>query len=126
MLKEGCNDRAVRHILKRLDKALKKLLQFFLATHPEHEVENVEIKGTPPIITWKWGPERQIEFMQSGDFAKLPREILDRFDEFKNTTVSSFDDIYDLEEKVDRIVIPESQEVVHLQAEGFHRQSPDQ
>jgi hypothetical protein len=45
--KEMCNDRAVCHILNRLDKTLKKLLQVFLAAHAEHEIENVEIKGTP-------------------------------------------------------------------------------
>ena len=38
---------------------------------------------------------------------RLPRDILDRFDEFKNTTVLSFDDIYDLEAKADKLVIPE-------------------
>ena len=35
--------------------------------------------------------------MKSGDLAKLPRDILDRFEEFKNTTVLSFQDIDDLE-----------------------------
>ena len=44
--------------------------------------------------------------MKSGYLAKLPREIIDRFEEFRNTTVLSFDDIYDLEEKVEKIVIP--------------------
>ena len=106
LFKEGFGDVAVVNILKRLEKTLKKLLQVFLASHPQYEIENVEIKGTPHIITWAKGTRRQIETMKSGDLAKLPREILDRFEEFKNTTVLSFDDIYDLEEKVDRIVIP--------------------
>ena len=73
--------------LKRLEKTLKKLLQVFLATHPEYQVENVEIKGTPHIITWVKGEKRKIETMKSGALAKLPRDILTRFDEFKNTTV---------------------------------------
>jgi hypothetical protein len=70
-------------------------------------VENVEIMGIPLIITWKWGQDRQMQSMQSGTFAKLPREILDRFDEFKNTTVLTFDDIHELEAKAEKLVIPE-------------------
>ena len=104
--KDGFGDVAVINILKRLDKALKKLLELFLAIHPQYEIENVEIKGTPHVITWAKGARRQIETMKSGYLAKLPREIIDRFEEFKNTTVLSFNDIYDLEEKVEKIVIP--------------------
>ncbi len=107
LFKDGFGDVAVSNILKRLEKTLKKLLQLFLATHPEHQIENVEIKGTPHIITWVKGEKRKIETMKSGALAKLPRDILTRFDEFKNTTVLSFDDIYDLEAKVDKLVIPE-------------------
>lgn len=92
--------------LEALDKTLKKLLQVFLATHPQYEVENVEIKGTPHIFTWAKGSNRQIETMKSGYLAKLPRDILDRFDEFKKTTVVSFDDIDELEVKVEKILIP--------------------
>ena len=53
--KDGFGDVAVSNILKRLDKTLKKLLELFLATNPEYEIENVEIKGTPHIITWAKG-----------------------------------------------------------------------
>jgi hypothetical protein len=107
LFKEGFGDVAVANILKRLEKTLKKLLQVFLATYPEYQVENVEIKGTPHIITWVKGEKRKIETMKSGALAKLPRDILTRFDEFKNTTVLSFNDIVDLEAKVDKLVIPE-------------------
>src|SRR5208283_5615618 len=107
LFKEGFGDVAVANILKRLEKTLKKLLQVFLATYPEYQVENVEIKGTPHIITWVKGEKRKIETMKSGALAKLPRDILGRFEEFKNTTVLSFNDIVDLEAKVDQIVIPE-------------------
>ena len=55
LFKEGFKDIAVVNVLKRLDKTLKKLLQLFLATHPEHQIENVEIKGTPHVITWVKG-----------------------------------------------------------------------
>jgi hypothetical protein len=105
--KQGYGDVAVARVLDRFDKALKKLLRFFLATHPEHEIENVEIKGTPHVITWAKGERRQIESMKSGDLAKLPRDVLDRFEEFKNTTVLSLDDVSELEEKVEKLVIPE-------------------
>ena len=106
LFKDGFGDVAVSNILKRLDKTLKKLLQVFLATHPQYEIENVEIKGTPHIITWAKGARRQIETMKSGDLAKLPRDILDRFEEFKNTTVLSFQEIDDLGQKVEKMVIP--------------------
>ena len=62
--------------------------------------------------------------MKSGDLAKLPREILDRFEEFKNTTVLSFQDIDDLEAKVEEIVIPGPKKLSVFRA-GFHGQSPD-
>ncbi len=107
LFKEGFGDQAVSNMLKRLEKALKKLLQVFLTTHPEYQVEGVEVKGTPHIINWVKGEKRKIETMKSGALAKLPRDILTRFDEFKNTTVLSFDDIHDLEAKVDKLVIPE-------------------
>jgi hypothetical protein len=106
LFKDGFKDVGVSNILKQLDKTLKKLLEVFLAIHPEYEVENVEIKGTPHIITWKKGARRQIEAMKSGCLAKLPRDIGDRFDEFKKTTVMSFDDIDELEKTADQIVIP--------------------
>ena len=93
LFKNGFMDVGVSNYLKRLDKTLKKLLELFLATHPQYEIENVEIKGTPHIITWAKGTRRQIETMKSGCLAKLPRDIFNRFDEFKNTTVLSFDDI---------------------------------
>jgi hypothetical protein len=106
LYKDGFGDVAVTNILKRLERSLKKLLQVFLATHPEHEIENVEIKGTPHIITWVKGARRQIDTMKSGALAKLPRQILDRFEEFQNTTVLNFDDICDLEEKIEKMVMP--------------------
>jgi hypothetical protein len=118
LFKEGFGDQAVSDILGRLDKALKKLLRVFLATHPEHQIENVEIKGTPHVITWAKGQGRRIESMKSGDLAKLPRDILDRFDEFQNTTVLTFDDIADLEEKVERIVIPTPKKLSVPKAKG--------
>ena len=37
LFKDGFGDVAVSNILKRLEKTLKKLLQVFLATHPEYQ-----------------------------------------------------------------------------------------
>jgi hypothetical protein len=118
LFKEGFKDVGVSNALKQLDKILKKLLELFLATHPQHDVENVEIKGTPHIMTWAKGGKRQIETMKSGCLAKLPRDIFSRFDEFKNTTVMSLYDIDDLEEKVDRIVIPAPKRVPIIKIKG--------
>jgi hypothetical protein len=118
LFKDGFGDVAVSNILKRLEKVLKKLLQVFRATHPEYQVENVEIKGTPHIVTWVKGEKRKIETMKSGALAKLPRDILTRFDEFKNTTILSFDDISDLEGKVEKLVIPEPKKLSIFRASG--------
>ena len=118
LFKEGFGDVAVANILKRLEKVLKRLLQVFLATHPQYEIENVEVKGTPHIITWVKGEKRQIDTMKSGALAKLPRDILDRFEEFKNTTVLSFQEINDLGQKVDQIVIPTPQKLSIFKGAG--------
>jgi hypothetical protein len=118
LFKNGFTDVGVSNYLKRLDKTLKKLLELFLATHPQYEIEIVEIKGTPHIITWAKGAKRQIESMKSGCLAKLPRDVINRFDEFKNTTVLSFDDIAELEEKVEKLVIPEPRKLSIFKIKG--------
>ena len=104
--KRGFYDREVVNVLGRLDKALKKLLRLFLVTHPEHQIEGVEIMGTPHVITWEEGAERRIESMKSGKLAKLPRQILDRFDEFQKTTRLTFQAIHNLCEQVAQIEVP--------------------
>ncbi len=116
--KYQCNDVAVANILKNLEKSLKKLLAYFLAVHPHYQVENVEIKGTPHLITWACGKERRIERIKSGMLAKVPRDIVSRFDEFKNTTVLSFDDIDDLEAQAEQLVIPEPPKLLKFKAVG--------
>ena len=122
--KEGFGDVAVANILKRLEKVLKRLLQVFLATHPEHDIEDVEIKGTPHILTWAKGSSRRIESMKSGQLAKLPRDILDRFDEFRDTTVLSIQDIDELEDRVERIEIPAPRRLSASRAKGSTRNHP--
>ena len=118
LFKHQCNAHAVAMILKKLEKALKKLLQVFLAEYPEYQVEGVEIKGTPHLFTWAWGKKRRIEAMKSGSLAKLPRDILHRFDEFKNTTVLRFDDIRELEEKAEKLVISEPKKLSIFKGAG--------
>ena len=122
--KEGFGDVAVANILKRLEKVLKRLLQVFLATHPEHDIEDVEIKGTPHILTWAKGSSRRIESMKSGQLAKLPRDILDRFDEFRDTTVLSIGDIQELEDRVERIEVPAPRRLSASRAKGSTRNHP--
>jgi hypothetical protein len=56
--------------------------------------------------------------MKSGELAKLPREILDRFEAFKDTTVLSFDDIEALEQKAEQLVIPAPATLPILKARG--------
>jgi hypothetical protein len=107
LCKPGLGDRDVVGVLGRLDRAIKKLLRLFLATHPHHEVEGVEIMGTPHLMTWGEGVKPRIDSMRSGKLAKIPRQILDRFDEFNSTTSLTFEDIRDLCNRVDAIVIPE-------------------
>jgi hypothetical protein len=122
--KEGFGDVAVANILNRLEKVLRRLLQVFLATHPEHDIEDVEIKGTPHILTWAKGSSRRIESMKSGQLAKLPRDILDRFDEFRDTAVLSIQDIHQLEERVERIEIPAPRRLSASRARGSTRNHP--
>jgi hypothetical protein len=118
LYKYQCNDVAVSRKLKQLEKALKKLLQVFLATHPQYQVEAVEIKGTPHILTWAKGEKRKIETMKSGFLAKVPRDIVNRFDEFKNTTVLSFDDIAVLEQEADKLAFPEPRKLTIVKTKG--------
>jgi hypothetical protein len=116
--KYQCNDLAVAKILKVLETALKKLLRVFLATYPQYQVEGVEIKGTPHLIKWAWGKERKIEWLKSGMLAKLPRHIVDRFDEFKNTTVLSFDDIRQIEGSAEKLTIPDPKKLSIFKGAG--------
>jgi hypothetical protein len=104
--KFGFGDQEVVNVLGRLDKALKKLLRLFLATHPQHQIEGVEVMGTPHVITWEEGAKRRIESLKSGKLAKLPRQILDRFDEFQKTTRLTFQAIHNLCEQVAQIEVP--------------------
>lgn len=65
-------------LLKRLDHHLKTIL-----STAKFDVEDVEVKGTPPVFTW--GTEKgELANYKSGQLGKLPREK-HRFEELKNT-----------------------------------------
>src|SRR5437588_724713 len=68
-----------------LDRSLKAIHRRWQADNPDLIVEGVEVKGHPPRITW--GNDRQMKDLISGQFAKLPRMVSSRFDEFRRTTV---------------------------------------
>ena len=59
------------------------------------DVEMVEVKGLPPELTW--GNEQfELKTYKAGVLAKLPRGLIDRFDDLKNTTVLTTDDLQQL------------------------------
>ncbi len=79
----------INSLLKRLDYHLKALL-----SAQNFEVENVEVKGTCPVLTW--GERRgELTNYRSGQLAKLPRES-HRFEELRNTTRLSYHDLLKL------------------------------
>lgn len=83
--KRGFGDERLHGLCKMLDRALKVVHQRWRHENPDQDVEGVEINGHPPRITWT--RDGQMKDLISGQFAKLPREMLTRFDEFKGTTV---------------------------------------
>lgn len=83
--KRGFGDERVHGLAKMLDRVLKVVHREWQAENPALVVEGAEIKGHPPRITWT--RDGQMKDLISGQFAKLPREMLSRFEEFKKTTV---------------------------------------
>jgi|GEM_PF-2032537 len=69
----------VKAILKDLERALDGYLQA-----QGFDIEVCEIKGLPPVVTW--GDDGRISNYTAGILAKIPRQV-DRFDEWKRTTV---------------------------------------
>jgi hypothetical protein len=68
-----------------LDQALKSIHREWQFKNLDKPVEGVEIKGHPPQIAWT--NDGKMKEFTSGQFAKLPREMLTRFGEFSKTTV---------------------------------------
>jgi hypothetical protein len=83
--KRGFGDERLHGLGKMLDRVLKAVHKGWQDRNPALVVEGVEIKGHPPRITWT--PDRQMKDLISGQFAKLPRKMLSRFEEFRQTTV---------------------------------------
>jgi hypothetical protein len=83
--KRGFGDERLHGLAKMLDRSLKVVHQKWQARNPELIVEGVEIKGHPPRIAWN--RDGKMKDLTSGQFAKLPRMLLSRFEEFKRTTV---------------------------------------
>ena len=77
----GLRRRAAPRPCQMLDRSLKVVHRRWQADNPDLVVEGVEIKGHPPRINWT--RDGQIKELISGQFAKLPREMLTRFDEFR-------------------------------------------
>lgn len=80
-------------ILKKLDQWLKAVLA---AT--TFDVENIEIKGNCPEVTWGTDYKRQLLNYKFGFLAKLPREW-ERFDEWKGTTKLTVEELEAIIEK---------------------------
>lgn len=76
-------------LLKRLDRHLKSLLS---AT--TFDVEDVEIKGTPPVFTWGKRAGELANY-KSGQLGKLPRDK-ERFEELRNTARITYFDLLKL------------------------------
>lgn len=87
--KEGFNvDQIKETALRQLEPWLNSLTEGF-------DIEYVEVKGLPPNP--KWGNDKyELKTYQSGTLAKVPRGLIDRFDELKNTTVVKLSDFMKL------------------------------
>jgi hypothetical protein len=83
--KRGFGDIRLHSLCQTLDKSLKAIHRMWQVINPHLPVELVEVKGQPPRITWEQNGTMR-EFT-SGQFAKLPRELQTRFEEFRNTPV---------------------------------------
>ncbi len=76
-----CSDGDFNGLLKQLDKFLKRVLKT-----TSFDVEDVEVKGTCPEITWSPENKRYVENIKCGGLAKFPREMITRGEEFMATT----------------------------------------
>ncbi len=83
--KRGFGDGRLHGLAMMLDRALKSVHWQWQDLNPGLDVEGVETKGRPPRINWT--RDGQMKDLISGQFAKLPREMLARFEEFKQTTI---------------------------------------
>lgn len=83
-------DVALKSALGRLDKFLKQVL-----ASGNWDVELVEVKGLPPVLSWDRHQRGKLSDYTSGVLAKLPR-AKSRFDELRKTTVLTIRDLRNL------------------------------
>ena len=96
--KSICNDKDYNAVLKRLDAWLKDVLR-----STDFDVENVEIKGTCPEITWGKEYQRQLLNYKFGFLAKMPREW-ERIEEWKATTRLTVEELEEVIQKSPMVV----------------------
>lgn len=83
ILKGDLGSTFLNGLFRRFEQHLRTIL-----SNTKLDVENVEIKGTSPILIW--GDRKgQLQNYTSGTLAKFPREF-HRFDELRNTTRISY------------------------------------
>ncbi|WDI39877.1 hypothetical protein [Bremerella sp. P1] len=82
-------DHDTEHVNKALLQVLTPWLNDLAA---DFDVEFVEIKGTMPVVEWGWRKFEVLSY-KSGMLAKVPRGLVSRFDELKNTTRIAAGDI---------------------------------
>jgi hypothetical protein len=116
--KRGFDAKRLHSLCRTLNRALKTIHTLWQARNPDLPVELVEIKGQPPRITWE--QDGTMRVFTSGQFAKLPRELLTRFEEFRNTTVLDQAKINALHDEVvnQPIVIPFPKAPKAIKAKG--------
>jgi hypothetical protein len=83
--KEGCGGQWINTVARHFQNWLRVLLSEF-----KFNVSGIEVKGTSPEVARM--ADGRISF-KCGQLAKLPRQMLNRFDEFKGTPVVSGDEI---------------------------------
>ncbi|MEQ8853629.1 hypothetical protein [Gimesia sp.] len=86
------NAEAVKDSMKRLQTLLQ--LDFIEnRLDQKYDVEWIEVKGMPMVVDFENDGEFDITL---GHLAKIPREITNRFQDFRNTTMINIQDLFDL------------------------------
>ncbi len=85
--------RKLGHSAEEVKAALKHLEKWLRQQAKGHDIEIVEVKGTPPVVKYRDGG--CIEAITYGTFAKLPREV-SRFSEWAETTTMTVEEVFAL------------------------------
>lgn len=119
--KEEMGSQGIKPILSRqLDPWLNELAADF-------DVELVEVKGLPPELTWG-SDQYELLTYKSGCLAKVPRGLIDRFDELKHTTVVTASELRRLpviEREAASVVLPLSSSPKSISGCHFQREQLD-